>query len=345
MNFITTWPYLKEYERKYYQNTEERLSEYLENYYQRRVSLLNSARVALYLGLKHYNFSSDRENHILVHKYMSSCVLNVLNENSFPVRKIDEQTKAVLIFHQWGYPQKMDEVMSYAKDKGLLVIEDCAHSFNSKYKNKIIGTFGDFSIFSFPKVLPSFTGGMILSGNNQLMEEIKQYKKDKGRLFTKIFQKFSFQIIKKHYINNKIFGEYDLFAATNSKYASLVKIDSQALKLLPSSQKFFEECLDIRKNNFNYLKENINPSLYKNEIEADCDVCPYAVPIFASDGLLEKIKNKLREKNILVDILHFDINRNIFFPNYQKCIPLPCHHLLKAEDLKTMIDTINEAII
>ena len=344
-NPVTIYPYLKDYKPKRYKNAEQSLLKYLENYYKSKVSLTNSGRVGLYLGLQYYNFSGARESHILVPKYISSCVLNILNKNAFPVRKLDDQTKAVLVFHQWGYPQKMDEVMAFAKDKKLIVVEDCAHSFGSRYKNQLTGTFGDFAIFSFPKIFSSFTGGMLLSQNEKLIEKMEQYKKEKDQTLVNIFQKICFRVIKRNSITNKNFLNHDLNSICYSKYASLAKIDSEALKLLPPDNETFEKLLSVRKSNFNYIKENINPKLYNDDLEADSDVVPFAVPIFADEKLLEKIKNHLNQDNILADILHFDVNRNIFNPNYKKCIALPCHHLLDQRHLKTMVEIINQVVI
>lgn len=345
MNQITVLPYLRKYKEKRYNNSEKIILKYFEDYYQENAILLHSGRVGLYSGLEHYNFSSARENHILVPKYISSCVLNILNKNSFPVRKLDGETKAVLILHQWGYPQKMDQVLPLAREKKLIVIEDCANSFNSKYNGKLIGTFGDFSIFSFPKIFSSFTGGMVISKNKQLIEAINHYKKSKDQLLANIFQKISFKVLKNNSLNNRNFLNHDLHSIFYSKYASLVKIDSWALRLLPPSKEVFEKLLNKRKENLNYIKKNIPPWLYKNDIESDSDVYPFAVPLFANDVVLEKIKNNLVQKNILADILHFDVNRNIFDPNYQKCIALPCHHILDKESLRTMVETINQAIL
>jgi dTDP-4-amino-4,6-dideoxygalactose transaminase len=341
---LTIYPYFKNYKPKRYKNTERSVLKYLEDYYRSKVSLINSGRVGLYLGLQYNNFSGARENHVLVPKYISSCVLNILNKNSFPVRKLDDQTKAVLVFHQWGYPQKMDEVLALAKAKKLIVVEDCANSFGSRYKNQLTGTFGDFAIFSFPKIFSSFTGGMLLSNNEKLIEKMEQYKKEKDQPLANVFQKICFFVVKRNSLTNKNFLNHDLNSICYSKYASVVKMDSQALRLLPLDKENFEKILNIRRSNFNYIKKNINPVLYRNGLEENSEIIPFAVPIFADEKYLEKIKNNLRQKNILADILHFDVNRNIFNPNYQKCLALPCHHLLKTEDLQTMVEIINKTV-
>jgi perosamine synthetase len=36
-----------------------------------------------------------------------------------------------------------------AGERGIKVVEDCAHSLGAEYKNRKTGTFGDFGCFSF----------------------------------------------------------------------------------------------------------------------------------------------------------------------------------------------------
>ena len=53
--------------------------------------------------------------------------------------------------HYGGYPCDMDKIMKLKKFKFKL-IEDSCHAVFSSYKNKMLGTFGDFSAFSFMQI-------------------------------------------------------------------------------------------------------------------------------------------------------------------------------------------------
>ena len=61
-------------------------------------------------------------------------------------RKITPKTKVIYFVHWGGYPVDLDEVDKIIKETydmyGFrpMVIEDCAHSFGSKYKNRYIGS-------------------------------------------------------------------------------------------------------------------------------------------------------------------------------------------------------------
>ncbi len=78
---------------------------------------------------------------------------------------VTERTKAILPVHLAGLPCDMDAIMSIANSHNLLVIEDAAHAIEAEYKDKKIGTIGDFGCFSFypTKNLTTGEGGMLLA--------------------------------------------------------------------------------------------------------------------------------------------------------------------------------------
>jgi perosamine synthetase len=90
-------------------------------------------------------------------------------------RKIDSHTKAIIVVHLYGHPCDMDQIMAIAQQHGLLVIEDCAEAHGAKYKDRLVGTFGDVSCFSFfgNKIMTTGEGGMCLTNSDRLAEKMK----------------------------------------------------------------------------------------------------------------------------------------------------------------------------
>lgn len=66
--------------------------------------------------------------------------------------KITKKTKAAIIVHYGGLPCDMDEILKLGKTHHIRIIEDAAHAFGSYYKNRLIGSFGDISCFSFDPI-------------------------------------------------------------------------------------------------------------------------------------------------------------------------------------------------
>jgi len=90
-------------------------------------------------------------------------------------KKITSKTKAVLIVHFAGRPCNMDEIASITQRNNLVLIEDCAHAIESKYRNKPTGTFGDFGCYSFyaTKNMTTAEGGMVIAKEKSLIKKIK----------------------------------------------------------------------------------------------------------------------------------------------------------------------------
>lgn len=77
-------------------------------------------------------------------------------------KRITKDTRAVLPVHWIGLPSDMDLISDWAKEKGLIVLEDCAHAHGAKLKDKYMGAWGQMSIVSYQmsKPLPAIEGGM-----------------------------------------------------------------------------------------------------------------------------------------------------------------------------------------
>jgi perosamine synthetase len=79
-------------------------------------------------------------------------------------------TRAIIPVHLFGHACDMDEIVKFAKNNDLKVIEDCAQSPGGQYKNKNLGTIGDCSIFSFQesKNIMTGEGGMLLTDDEEI---------------------------------------------------------------------------------------------------------------------------------------------------------------------------------
>ncbi len=77
-------------------------------------------------------------------------------------KRLTPNTKAVLPVHWIGLPCDIDAISDWAREKGLILLEDAAHAHGAKLKDKYMGTWGDMAIFSYQmsKPLPAIEGGM-----------------------------------------------------------------------------------------------------------------------------------------------------------------------------------------
>jgi len=93
-------------------------------------------------------------------------------------KKLSPKTKAILPVDFAGHPADLDEIMTIAGKKGLLVIEDASHALGAEYKGKKIGSMADMTIFSFHPVkhITTGEGGMVLTNNEEFHRRLKIFR-------------------------------------------------------------------------------------------------------------------------------------------------------------------------
>jgi len=92
-------------------------------------------------------------------------------------RKLTKRTRAVVPMHSWGLPCEMDKICGWAKEKGLIVLEDAAHAHGAEMQGKKMGTWGVMGIYSYQasKVLPSVEGGMGMYQTREYFERASAF--------------------------------------------------------------------------------------------------------------------------------------------------------------------------
>lgn len=115
---------------------------------------------------------------------MASTSLCVLQNGSIPVfadvdkdtfnidpksilSKITSKTKAIITVSLYGLSPEYDEILKICEENNIFLIEDNAECFLGYYKGKLVGSFGDFSSYSFQasKHLTCGEGGMLTTNN------------------------------------------------------------------------------------------------------------------------------------------------------------------------------------
>ena len=90
-------------------------------------------------------------------------------------KKITKKTKAIIATHIYNFPLRIDILKKICQKNKIILIEDAAEVVGQKLNNKLCGSYGDISIFSFyaNKQITTGEGGMITTNNKNLYEESK----------------------------------------------------------------------------------------------------------------------------------------------------------------------------
>jgi len=88
---------------------------------------------------------------------------------------VTRKTKAIIPVHIGGAAADLDPILDVARRHRLTVVEDAAHSFPTRYKDRPVGGIGDFTCFSFyaTKTITTGEGGMITTNNEAMAERCR----------------------------------------------------------------------------------------------------------------------------------------------------------------------------
>ncbi len=98
-------------------------------------------------------------------------------------RAVTSRTKAIIPVHLGSRMVDMDAIVELARERGLHVIEDCAHMQGGRWRDRGVGSIGDLGCFSFQnsKLMTAGEGGIVLTSDESLAAMCRSYV-DCGRL-------------------------------------------------------------------------------------------------------------------------------------------------------------------
>ena len=256
--------------------------------------------------------------------------------------KVNRNTLAVVVQHYGGRPNwEIREISEYLKDRKIFLIEDCATVLGGKIKDKHLGSFGDFSIWSFDsvKIITTLDGGMIYCKNNNhlyiIENNIHLGLQDSPTTLSKFYENSNNWWI----IDPKTYGTKNIL---NNVTASL------GISQLKKIDKFIRRQRDI----WDYYQKNINNPKIK---------LPKKSPHFVEESYFlfwvfccqrDQLAKYLKENGIFSTFRYYPLNKTKLYhdknilPNveniYKEVLCIPCHKNLTNNDLKYIVNKINQ---
>ena len=145
------------------------------------VSLWYNARVAIWQGVRRLGLGAG--DHVLVPAFGCGSEIDALLGAEVSVdcyrllpdlrpdlgdvaRRLGPRTRALYVTHYFGFAQPLDSILAFARERGLLVIEDAAHAlYSTDELGRPLGSRCEMSVFSFGKTIPVPDGGaLVLAG-------------------------------------------------------------------------------------------------------------------------------------------------------------------------------------
>jgi CDP-6-deoxy-D-xylo-4-hexulose-3-dehydrase len=170
---------------------------------------------------------------------------------------ISRRTKAIMLAHSLGNPFNLDVIKKLCEKYNLWLIEDCCDALGSKYKDRMVGTFGDIATLSFYPAhhITMGEGGAVLTNNlelKQIAESFRDWGRDcycpPGKDNT-CGKRFGWKL-------GHLPDGYDHKYTYSHMGYNLKITDMQAACGLAQLEKV-NDFINARKNNFNFLKNRL----------------------------------------------------------------------------------------
>ena len=91
---------------------------------------------------------------------------------------VTPRTRSVLPVDYAGQPCDLSAILDLARARGLVVIQDAAHSLGAEYRGRRIGGLADLTTFSFhpAKAITTGEGGMVTTGRADLAARLRRFR-------------------------------------------------------------------------------------------------------------------------------------------------------------------------
>jgi len=304
-------------------------------------------RYALYHGVRALGLGSEDE--VLVPEFHCMDIMDALQASGVRVvfhrvketsevdledleSRVTGRTRALLIVHYFGLPQNSPELRDWCDRHGLFLIEDCAHSLFATLEGKPLGSWGDVSVFSILKTLPTQDGGLMV-----LKDPDRKYAFDARRQRLRGLAK----------------GAVKSLVLRRPAVMQAYEPAEEYLKMHPLSERALK-CADAdgiassRRRNYRYLAEALRdgelvvpylPALPEG-------ACPFIFPVRVTRDV-RRVHAELVIRGIPVCVfpghLHPSLPRESFPLAWEladSLLALPCHQDLSTADLDRVVEIV-----
>lgn len=244
---------------------------------------------------------------------------------------ITPKTKAIMVVHYAGIVADLEKIREIADKYKIKVIEDAAHALGAKYKNKPLGSFSDFTIFSLQAIkhITTVDGGFLCLKTKEAANEARLLRwfgldKTKPRLENDI------KVPGYKYHMNNVNASIGLVQMKHvqfvvEKYIENGKYFDNALKNIPG--------VELLKY---YTDTEPSYWLYTMKVERRDDF----ISSLASSGIMSSELHLRNDRHSIFE--ESKVPLPMFDNFYTKMVHIPCGWWVSSEDRDKIVDAIKK---
>lgn len=261
-----------------------------------------------------FTFVSTANAFILRGAKIIFCDSNSLNPN-IDVSHVEElitvNTKAIVVVHYAGIACDMDLIMDLALKYNLFVVEDAAQAINSYYKERILGSIGHMSAFSFheTKNIQCGEGGMLVINDERFIkraEILREKGTNRSAFFRGEVDKYNWVDVGSSFLPSDILAAF-LFA----QLEHLTEIQKKRIQIW---EIYFTELSSLQEEGL--LKLPASPKYASNNAHMFYIIC-------SSFSEREKLIEHLKSENILAVFHYLSLHQSPFYRQKYEGYELP----------------------
>jgi len=199
---------------------------------------------------------------------------------------IEQNPKVLILVHVLGLVCDIESIRNLCNKYNVILIEDTCESVGSKFKNRVLGSFGDISTFSFyfGHHISTIEGGMLCTNDselNNLFKSLRNHGWDRDwDTDTKLKMRTEYGI-----------SEFDSLYTFYYNGFNFRSTDLQAYIGLQQLKKVDAYC-NVRNKNYKLYHSNIKDSIWKPVLSDTNFISNFAWPIISEnrDSIISNLK-------------------------------------------------------
>jgi len=260
---------------------------------------------------------------------------------------------ALLLVHYFGFPNAVEEVTGFCREKDFRLIEDCAQALFSMDNGKPLGSFGDAAFFSPRKFLPIPHGAYTVINHPELKKALLQPSGDAPSPGPTLGRDLARWVLFQSGTNLGLGDGDDHLLPEARPWRRLdvpPAISGLARQMLSRQEQDRESVIIRRRRNYEQLSQELAPLPLKPLFpDLPTGVCPLAFPVIPPNR--DEVLQRLRRAGIGAQFwpaLPDEVFNNPHFPEANRLrrqlLLLPVHQDLSSRHLAHLSCSLAKAL-